>query len=131
MLNTNKKPSKRYCKYGFLTNTEPYHQQLHIYGQTLEERAQDFYTPKEIEEMENEVVNAPNAECAICIEEIKCFVDCLICLDGHKLHKSCLEKYWASTPSKCYYCPITNTMPRMWEKCTNTIDINSCEDNKK
>jgi hypothetical protein len=119
------KPSKRFCKYGFLTSTERYHQDLHNYGMTLEERARDFYTPAEIKEMETEVLTAPNAECSICGETITTAIDCLICADGHKLHQSCLNQYWKHTPMRCNYCPITNTIPHCWDKCSTTVDINN------
>ena len=131
MLNANNKPSKRFCKYGFLTSNEPYNQDLHNIGTTIEERARDFYTPREIEEMENEVKNATNAECPICNESINNIQDCLICSEGHKSHHSCLIKYWDYTPTRFYYCPITNTKSLLWDKCYNTIEINSSKDNKK
>lgn len=118
------KPSKRFCKFGFLTSIEKYNQDLHNYGQTIEERSRNFYTPNEIKKMEDEVANATNVDCSICSETIDSIENTAICSEGHQYHNQCLKTYWEHVPTRCHFCPITNTVPHEWHKNTTIIDIN-------
>ena len=117
------KPSERFCKHGFLLN-ERYHQDIHMYGSTIEERCQDFYTPEEIARMKSEI---KVAECGICLEKLTDTNNCRCCTDGHKFHNTCLNEYWATNPSKNQFCPTTNTIPiHGWvNRCSHINDIHS------
>lgn len=48
------KPSKFFCKTGYLQEGEKYNKNLHNYGITIRIRSHDFYTEEEIIEMETE-----------------------------------------------------------------------------
>lgn len=120
-----RRPSKRFCKYGFLTTVEPYDQEIHNCGATVEERAFNYYNVEEIFLMEEEVRNAPKSTCPCCLDEIETVDNCVICSDGHNIHKTCLTQYWQYSPIKYYYCPLTNTVPRMWDRAFTTKDINA------
>lgn len=50
-----RRPSKRFCKFGFLTTTEPYDPEIHNCGATVEERAFNYFNVEEIFLMEEEV----------------------------------------------------------------------------
>ena len=117
------KPSERFCKHGFLLN-EQYNQEIHMYGNTIEKRCQNFYTPEEIARMKSEI---KVAECGICLENLTDANNCMCCTDGHKFHNTCLNEYWATNPSKNQFCPTTNTIPiQGWVKrCININDIHS------
>lgn len=47
-------PSIYFCKTGRLETNEKYNQNLHSYSNTIRGRAQNFYTEKEIQKMEEE-----------------------------------------------------------------------------
>lgn len=86
------KPSPRYIKHGWLANGEYYNQDLHGYGETMDERniktrnpLTTYYTPEEMEIMRQEI---KIAECPICFEEIN-DNSCRVCINGHKFHNTC------------------------------------------
>uniref|UniRef100_A0A6C0IH31 RING-type domain-containing protein n=1 Tax=viral metagenome TaxID=1070528 RepID=A0A6C0IH31_9ZZZZ len=122
------KPSERWCKHGFLNQGERYNQLLHKYGDTIEDRCDEYYTPEEIERMKSEI---KVAECAICMEEIADTENCRSCLDGHKFHNTCITDYWTRNPDKQNICPVTNSIPnnnipnKGWQGCRSVNDINS------
>ena len=117
------KPSERFCKHGFLTDSEEYNEDLHKLGKTIEERCKDFYTPEEIARMKGEI---RTAECSICMENLKNKENCLVCSDGHKFHWKCIADYWVRNPTKKHFCPTTNSKPTgLWEPCSSINDINS------
>jgi len=85
------RPSKRYIKHGWLNKGE-YHQGLHTFGETMNERnikthipLTTYYTPEEMEIMRQEI---KIAECPICFEEIN-DDSCRVCENGHKFHNIC------------------------------------------
>lgn len=122
-MTTKKRPSERFCKHGFLTESERYDPDLHKKGKTVEERCKDFYTPEEIERMKGEI---KVAECGICMEEFTSIYDCRVCSDGHRFHNTCLTNYWYRNPTKKNFCPITNSIPTgLWDQCNGINDINS------
>ena len=59
MNNTNRiyknrdKPSNFFCQTGRLENDEKYNPDLHLFGQNAQERCSEFYTPTEINRMNN------------------------------------------------------------------------------
>jgi hypothetical protein len=117
------KPSERFCKHGYLSEGERYNQNLHNYGDTIEERCSDYYTPEEIARMKGEI-NV--AECAICMETLIDNNNCRLCSDGHKFHNTCLTRYWGTDSRRQNFCPLTNTIPtRGWHICRDIYDINS------
>lgn len=147
MMNNIVRPSERFCKHGFVSPNEEYIQHLHKYTTTdaevfkarmarqpyipdpnidttlrdIRERCQGFYTEEEIQRMRNEL---RVSECGICLEEITTTESCACCLEGHKFHIGCLNRYW-ETPSKNQYCPVTNG-PTVWlRRCSSIYDIHS------
>ena len=121
------KPSERFCKHGFLSLDEKYHQDIHISAKTIEGRCGGFYELKEIDRMKSEI---KDAECVICfnfITDDDINNNCMRCGDGHKFHTKCLELFW-SNPDKRGICPITpftESVSQDWEICTNKYDTYS------
>ena len=81
----NTRPSERFCKHSFLNESEEYDQNLHNYGETIEDRCKNYYTPEEIEIMKNEI---RVAKCAICMKKITKINNCIACSGGHKFHEN-------------------------------------------
>jgi len=86
------KPSPRYIKHGWLAKGEKYHQGLHNFGKTMDERnirtdkpLTTYYTPEEMEQIRQEI---KIAECPICFEEIN-EDSCRLCINEHKFHNIC------------------------------------------
>jgi hypothetical protein len=141
-----RRPSERFCKHGFLSPNQEYIQDAHKYTTTdeevfearmngqpyipdpnidttlrdIRERCAGFYTEEEIQRMRNEI---KVAECGICLEEITTTENCRCCREGHKFHTTCLDQYWLRNPLKNHFCPTTNG-PTVWlQRCSSIYDI--------
>jgi hypothetical protein len=122
-MDTRLRPSERFCKHGFLTESEKYDQRLHSYGKTVEDRCRNYYTQEEIQRMKNEI---RVAECAICLLHLTDTNDCIVCSDGHKFHNNCITDYWTINPGNQNVCPISNSIPKYgWKMCVDINDYNS------
>jgi hypothetical protein len=143
-----RRPSERFCKHGFLSPNQEYIQDTHKYTTTdeevfearmagqpyipdpnidttlrdIRERCAGFYTEEEIQRMRNEL---RVAECGICLEEITTTENCRCCREGHKFHTTCLDEYWLRNPLRNHFCPTTNG-PTVWlQRCSSIYDIHS------
>ena len=111
------KPSKRFCKHGYLAPGERYHPDLHnAWANNIRERCGDFYTEDEIRQMESEI---KPAVCPICLEEIEDGSNCLSCHNGHKFHNFCSSEH--GTNSRITSCPVCRD--RSIRPCKNVNDI--------
>ena len=104
------KPSPRYIKHGWLRDNE-YNKDLHNFAATMDERniksyepLTTYYTPKEMEQMRQEI---KIAECPICFEEIN-DNSCRVCINGHKFHNICPTLPNVSAVTSCPLCRTEN-----------------------
>ena len=110
------KPSRKFCKHGYLDFGENYNQDLHQSGENIRKRCDQFYSERELQQMESEITQA---ECPICMEKIEDSSNCLVCGNGHKFHHFCLTG--PGTNSRITSCPVCrDTKIR---QCKNVDDV--------
>ena len=109
------KPSRKFCKHGYLDFGEKYNQEMHEAGQNIRERCGRFYSEREIQDMESEI---KSAECPICLEKMSDSSNCLVCSKGHKFHSFCSSIPNNTRLTKCPICRDTTIRP-----CRNVDDV--------
>ena len=65
--------------------------------------------------MEDEVKNAPQADCGICFSPIITADNCAMCGEYHKFHRVCLESWWNTNPAMKSRCPFNPREDNTWE----------------
>ena len=123
MSNFVKKPTRLFCKYGYVSNEQiKGEEHMYNFGTTIKERCDKFYSNEEIKQMENEVKNPPQAECVICSNPIIIADNCSMCEEYHKFHTKCLKKWWNIDSAMEYRCPLHTREVTTWKSpCPCTV----------